>query len=171
MGRKANAAERQTGASPHLDHDHRQRDRDAQPPIEHLVQITVSRVVVAGGVAAEALLAKQKRIQRGELAFGGGLTADALAQAVAQPIELVQVPPRVEVRVLLDRDEQRRARDVELALVPSDERAQRTSRFGRCRQLAQVPDAGLSPEPDDVLLPVGLPELEPVDPLEMVPPP
>lgn len=171
MGRKADAAERQTGAAPHLDNDQRQRDRNAQPPIEHLVQVAVSRVVVAGGVAPEALLAEQKRIQRGELAFWGGLSADALAQAGAEPIELVQVPPRVEVRVLLDRDEQRRARDVELALVASDEGAQRTSRFGRCRQLAQVPDAGLSPEAEAVVLPVGLPELEPVDPLEMVPPP
>lgn len=81
--------------------------------------------------------------------------------------------PRVEVRVLLDRDEQRRTRDVELALVATDEGAQRTSRFGRCRQLAQVPVAGLSPEPEDedVVLLVGVPELAPVDPLEMVPPP
>ena len=110
--------------------------------------------------------------------MGRDLTADALAQARAEPIELVQVPSRVEVRVLLDRDEQRRARQVKLALVAADQSPQRAPRFGcsrrslgSSRRLAQVPEAGLSPEPEEVVLPVGVAEPELPTGLDMVPPP
>jgi hypothetical protein len=78
---------------------------------------------------------------------------------------------RVEVRVLLDRDKQRPARHVDLALVPADESAERTSRFSGLRQVVQVPDVGLSVEPEALVLPVGLADPELVDPLEIVPPP
>jgi hypothetical protein len=96
---------------------------------------------------------------------------EPLAQRLAQPIELIQVAARIEVRVLLDRDEQRGARDVDLALVAADESRQGPSRFDRPRQRAQVPEAGLSDEPDGVLLLVGVAVPVPAVELALVPPP
>jgi hypothetical protein len=171
MGREANPAERQTGPPADLDDDQRQRDRDPEPPVEHLVQVAVAWVVVVGGIAAEALLAEQQRIQLGQLSFGRRLAPEALAQRLAQPIELIQVLAQVEVRVLLDRDQQRGARDVNLALVAADEGRQGPSRFDRLRQRAQVPDVGLSDEPDEVLLLVGVAVPVPAVVLALVPPP
>lgn len=97
-------------------------------------------------------------------------------QRRAEPIELIDVSVRLEVRVLLGRDQERRAGQVELTLVTRDESAQGAPRFGRVGQCASyVLLLVLSLEPADVVLPVGvagveLPvEVEPLVPKLLVP--
>src|SRR6185503_12834494 len=62
--RKADAFERHADAAAHFDEHRGQRDRDARPAREHLVQAAVADVVVVVGVAAEAALAEDEARDR-----------------------------------------------------------------------------------------------------------
>jgi hypothetical protein len=174
--REANAGERQTGSPADLDVHQGQRDRDAQTTIEHLVQVAVTRVVIGSGVTPKTLLAKQERVQDGQLAVRRGPSRETPSQRATEVIELVQVGSRVEARVFLAGNQQGRTRQVDLALAAADESRQRPPRFGCVRQrrttqlalVLELVEPLLEPvelEPA-VLGPVMLePEpLEPVDP-------
>src|SRR5438132_14377446 len=91
MRRKADAAQWQSRAFANLEVDQRQGNRDAQTPIDDLVQVTVARVVVVARVATKALFAKQQRVQRGNLPLGHGFVRQSRAECLSELLELVQV--------------------------------------------------------------------------------
>src|SRR5262249_18398131 len=62
--RKRDAAQRNRQPARDFDHDDRERDRNAQPALEDLVQEAVARVFVFGEVAVEALFFDQKLHER-----------------------------------------------------------------------------------------------------------
>ena len=55
---------------PNLDEDERQRDRNAEPPIEHVVQIAVARIGVVLDVSREPLFLEEAFAEPVELAEG-----------------------------------------------------------------------------------------------------
>ena len=61
--------------------DHRERDGQAQPPLEHLVEIGVARVGVIGPIAPKAGRCKEKGGQRGALAASPRAPAGTFACA------------------------------------------------------------------------------------------
>ena len=65
-GREVHAFETQPGAAADLEVDDGEADRNAEPPVEHLVQEAVARIVVVLAVAAEAELLVEIRVERGD---------------------------------------------------------------------------------------------------------
>ena len=66
----------QAHAPAHLYHQHGERDRNAEPAVEHVVQAAIARIVVVVAVAAEAFLLEEELAQPVErlhrIAHGAG---------------------------------------------------------------------------------------------------
>ena len=58
--RQPDALDRQTHPPRDLDRDHRERDRDSQPPCQHVVEKAVSRIVIFLAVAAKPFLLEEE---------------------------------------------------------------------------------------------------------------
>ena len=70
---EVHAVNTQSRPARHFHVDHRQRDGDAGAPLQHGVQATVARVVIALTVAAEGLLLKEQFVQPGNSAGRGAV--------------------------------------------------------------------------------------------------
>ena len=111
MARQADAHDLQADPAPDFHGQDRERDRDAQPPFEHVVQTAVAGIVVVVGVAAESLLAEQELAESVE----GGPAAAGLRHAGAsrQVVQRRQRGFDRELGVLDARDRQRRAAEID----------------------------------------------------------
>ena len=78
----------------HLDHQHAQRDRDAEPPVEHVVEERVGRVAVVDGVPGEPAVGKER---------AGHFRRGRRPQSACELVELHQPRFHVEVRVRVQR--------------------------------------------------------------------
>jgi len=67
VARERHALDRQPEPPPDLEVDDRQRDRNAGPALQDLVQVAVARVVVRAGVPGEAQLGEQVMVDRRDL--------------------------------------------------------------------------------------------------------
>ena len=85
----------------HLDVDDRQRDGDAGPALEHLVEEAIPQVVVIGGVASEPLVFEQIVVETVQRTPGGGSTGGVQASrhVLAHLFQSPEVGSRVERRV------------------------------------------------------------------------
>src|SRR5207248_2132325 len=106
-----------------------QGDGYAQAPVDDLVEVAVARVVVADRIAAKCLLAKQQRVHGGNLSLGHRLVGESSPQRLTELVDLVQVGLWLESWVFFAGDEQRSARQVELALVGSGESSESPPRI------------------------------------------
>ena len=114
----------QAGATGDLHVNQRERDRDARPAIQHLVEKTVPRVVVLNVVAGEVQLAEQVGVERHHVRVADGIdmrrrfrrdhrrARDTIAGFIAERVKLIEVRAGIELRVLDARNHQRRHRQV-----------------------------------------------------------
>ena len=114
MTGKGHAHERQAETASDFHVDDGQGDGNAALAVQHLVQVAVARVVVIFHVAGEALLHEQELVEGYQGIFEPGLRRQALLHAGGELINLAQVGLDVQAGVFLDRDEQRRFRQVQL---------------------------------------------------------
>lgn len=119
VGREADAVDRQPDPPADLDQEQAERDRDAEAPVENLVEKAVSRIVVLLDVSAESLLLEEKlanavkaaeRVLPRTSGPGGG----------GEAVQPAEVRPDVQVGVLRSGDEQRGGRQIDLGLRPLD---------------------------------------------------
>src|SRR5262249_3745931 len=82
---------------PDLDQDQGERDRDAEPPFEDVVQVAVARIRIVLGVAGEALLLEEALAKAVELAERVAGPRDA--RAPLERLEPIQIRLRAEPRV------------------------------------------------------------------------
>lgn len=111
--------DRQPDPPADLDQEQAERDRDAEAPVENLVEKAVSRIVIFLDVSAESLLLEEKladamkaaeRVLPRTSGPGGG----------GKAIQPAEVRPDVQVGVLRSGDEQRGGRQIDLGLRPLD---------------------------------------------------
>src|SRR5499427_10326893 len=114
----------ETGAASHLDVNHRQRDGNAKPAVQNLIQEAVTRICVLLDVAGETQLAEQVLVQY--LDAGVPIRIDPRRRIVGQDlhrqyapagfpadrVELAEVRPDVERGLFDARDEQGGHREV-----------------------------------------------------------
>jgi len=105
--RKADPVDSEADPTPHRDHQHREGDGDADASREDLVQVAVSRVIVARLVAAKAELLEESRIQGLAERPHVRETHRLLAERSRDRIELTQARLDVKPRVCVRRDRQR----------------------------------------------------------------
>jgi hypothetical protein len=118
MPRHVHAFDFHAGAPRHFHVDERKGDRDAGAAVEHLVEKAVARILELDVVADEAQFLEQILVERaqsgerdrvdprrrvGRMALGARNAAGGLA---AERVELIEIRPRVEPRVLDARDHQ-----------------------------------------------------------------
>jgi hypothetical protein len=107
-------------AAPHLDRQHGERDRNAEPAVEDVVQAAVARVVVVVRVAREALLREEHVAEPVDV---------ALPDAPGEVVETVEDAVGLEVGVLDLRDQQRAAAEVDLLRGHPDQLTERPQRI------------------------------------------
>ena len=119
-------AGRDVAAPAHLHRQHGQADRDAEPPLQDLVEEAVARVLILGGVAAEALVLQEEAEQRGRLGRVLARAAQARPHLIGEAIEGAQVHRHVQIFILRLGDEERGLAEINLGLGPAgDVREQR----------------------------------------------
>ena len=123
MTGKAHAGDRQAEAGARLHKDEGERDRQARPALEHVVQKAVPRIVVVLLVAAEAALAEQVASERDRRPLGYPRGHDPLPRSFGESVELGEVRGGLERRIGDPRDRERRATEVG-ALAGRDERGE-----------------------------------------------
>ena len=90
-------------------------DRQAQPPVENLIEKAVARIVIGGGVAAKAIFAKQEGRQLLGLVNDRPVEGDALRGRLGQIVQDGHIAGHVQLGIGDGpREMQRRARDVQL---------------------------------------------------------
>jgi hypothetical protein len=72
-------------------------------------------------VATKALLAKEERVQLRDLPLGGYFGLQTPAHRLAELGQLIEIRLDIQAQVLLAGNQQRRARQVDLALVSGDQ--------------------------------------------------
>ena len=99
----------------HLDQDQRERNRDAETPVQDVVEKTVPRLVVLLGVSPEPLLLEQELAQAVEtterISLGSG--GCGLRRQAVEPVEVFL---DVQIRILGSGNQERRDREVDLGL-------------------------------------------------------
>jgi len=99
----------------HLDQDQRERNRDAETPVQDVVEKTVPRLVVLLGVSPEPLLLEQELAQAVEtterISLGSG--GFGLRRQAVEPVEVFL---DVQIRILGSGNQERRDREVDLGL-------------------------------------------------------
>ena len=85
MAGEVDAVDLQPGAPRHLHVDHRERDRNAGAPVEHLVEAAVARVLVPVPVADELQLFEQVALSALIAAERRGVADVAICRAIARP--------------------------------------------------------------------------------------
>ena len=124
MTGEVDAFDLKPGAPRDLHVEERQRDRNAGPAVEHLVEKAVARILVRGFVAGETELAEQIVVQRQDAGVAIGIdvrrreprrrhrVAHARARLVAIAIEPIQVRTGVKRGIFDAGNHQRRDRQV-----------------------------------------------------------
>lgn len=107
----------QSEAPADLNQDERERDGDAEAPVQDFVEEAVPRVVVLLGVSPEPLLLEQELAQAMKAAERVALLNTG---GRGQAVESLQVLLDVQVRILSLGDEERREREVNLRLGAPD---------------------------------------------------
>src|SRR5439155_10640290 len=107
---------RQAGPLPYRHVEHRERDRDTDPAIEHFVEKAVAWVVVLLAIALEVQLLKQVGVQHLDDPIWLHLGPDPLLELTAQAGDLIEIDRRTQVRVLFGGDQQRRFGQVQFRL-------------------------------------------------------
>src|SRR3954451_13944434 len=105
--RHADAVQLQAGAPSDLEHQHAQRDRDAEVPIEHVVEVRVARVAVVGRVAGEAL---------GDEQMSRELAGRQPRGRCGERVEVAEAGVEIELRVRVRGDEECRFVERDLGL-------------------------------------------------------
>ena len=111
----------------HLDQDEGQRDGNALPSIEHVVEEAVARVVVVLAIAREALLHEEVFAKPVQAAQRIG-RAPRPVNAAGEPIESLQVRINLERRVLPPGDGEGGSREIETTIGPRDQRGKLAER-------------------------------------------
>ena len=100
------------GSARDLDVDEAERDRNAGPPIEHLVEAAVPRIVVAIAVAGEPQLGEQVLVERVDAGdqrrVVAGILGNPLGRRVAHLVEPIEIRTGIEMRIFEPRDQKRR---------------------------------------------------------------
>src|SRR5216683_6162764 len=104
----------------HLDQDEGQRDGNALPSIEHVVEEAVAGVVVVLAIACEALLHEEVFAKPVQAAQGIG-RAPRPVNAAREPVESLQVGVHLERRVLPLGDGEGGPREIETTIGPRDQ--------------------------------------------------
>lgn len=99
----------------HLNHDEREGNRDAETPVQDVVEKSVPRLVVLLGVSPEPLLLEQELAQAVEAAERISLGSGGFGLR-RQAVEPVEVFLDVQIRILGSGDQERRDREVDLGL-------------------------------------------------------
>ena len=99
----------------HLDQDQREGDRDAETPVQDVVEKTVPRLVVLLGIPPEPLLLEQELAQAVEAAerISLGSCGFGLCRQAVEPVEVFL---DVQIRILSPGNQKRRDREVNLGL-------------------------------------------------------
>ena len=119
VSREVHAFHVQFESSRDFDVQDGKRDRDTRPPLEHLVQVAVARVVVFRSVADEAHLLEQEPVQPSEpLGDAGTRAPKPGARLLGQRVEPAQVMRHVQVGTRLGRDQERPLGEVDLVVAP-----------------------------------------------------
>jgi hypothetical protein len=123
VGREAYAVDRQSEPAADLDQDQGERDREAEAPVENLVEKAVAGIVVLLGVSPESLLLEEKlanavkaaeRVLPRTSGPGGG----------GQAVQPTEVRLDVQVGVLRSGDEQRGRGQIDLGLRPLERKSE-----------------------------------------------
>jgi hypothetical protein len=129
VGREADPVDGQPEPSPDFDQDQREGDRDAEAPIQDVVEEAVPRIVVLLGVAPEPLLLEEELAQAMEPVERAAPPAERLGPR-GQAVQSPQMLPDIQGRVLRPGDQQRRSGQIQLglrALNRGDKLAQRVN--------------------------------------------
>src|ERR1700730_8073187 len=94
MAGHTHPAHGQAGPLPHRQIEHGQRDRDAHPALQHLVEKAVARVVVLLAVAFDMQLLEQVGIGLLNHSLRLDLGPDPLFQLAAHPSDLIEIDRR-----------------------------------------------------------------------------
>src|SRR5690606_22313877 len=116
MPRESHPDQRQPEPPTDFEIDHAQRDRDSEPAVEDIVQEGVPHIVVRLDVAPETLLLEQNPVQFLEYDERRGFVAEPVVDPLGPEVELPQIRPQLELRILLGRDQERARRQVQLRL-------------------------------------------------------
>ena len=98
MAGKSHALDHEAEASGGLDHQHRERDRNADFALENVVQEAVSRIVVVVGVAAEAALREQIRGDLGDGVLGSPSGLEPRPYCAGERVEVAMITLRDQSR-------------------------------------------------------------------------
>lgn len=111
--------------------ENRERDRDSDPPLEHLVKVRVALVIVVANVADEAFLIEQDGVQVSKPEDGRLIAFAAFKNALRKRIDPRELSFDVELRVFFQRDEQRSLGDVSRAQLARGEVLEASPRLHR----------------------------------------
>ena len=103
------------GAPPHLHVDQGERDRDADAPLQHLVDVAVTGVVVVALVAGEAEVVEEE-VAEGVGGAEGGIAVDGARRGPRQRVEEPNLASEVEIGVFGGGEEQRRLAEIDLGV-------------------------------------------------------
>src|SRR6202158_4728926 len=109
MSRERNAKEIDAEPAADFEIDHRKRDRNSEPAIDHIVKKRISRVFEILRVALETLQLEQEMRKQLDLLDGVLAGANYRLSFARQRSELVEVRVDIEVGVFFLRDQQRAA--------------------------------------------------------------
>src|SRR5262245_8339296 len=115
MAGEPDAFHLETEPPTHVDEDEGQGDGNAEPPIQHLVEVAVPRIAVLLGVPREALLLEEALAEPVKLAEGIG-GALRRARPALESLEPVQIRTHVEIGILAPRDDERRPGERDLGI-------------------------------------------------------
>src|ERR1019366_9255809 len=107
----AYAGDRKADPSRHLHVNHRERNRDAELAIQHVIEKRVARIVKVFAVATQALLLEEYPVEQRNGLARRRVLAHAGAHPLGHFLETRQVRAGVEVRILHARNRQRRRRE------------------------------------------------------------
>jgi DNA repair protein RecO (recombination protein O) len=110
--------------------DDRKRDRNADLPIDHLVEIGVAWIVVVGRVATIRIDVEHFRMHVAELEDRRLAANRAAFHAFGEIIELRDINIHIESRIVLEGDQQRSAREVLIRDLPLGELTKLSPRLG-----------------------------------------
>jgi hypothetical protein len=110
MTRERHAAHGNIHLRRHLQIQHRQRDRDTAPALEHHVQVAVIRVVVIVDVRPEAQFAKEVTVQNADALLDVGIVRNAALDAQGEFVDLREHGLQIEIGIGVLRERERRLR-------------------------------------------------------------
>ena len=120
MRRKRYALHLQSDAAADFDINQRERKRDAALAVQNFVEKAVARIVVIRGVAGEAVLIKQKTVERNDGIGRADVGTQPTLERRGHLVEPRQIRCDVEIGILLARDQQRGFGQIDLFVRAGD---------------------------------------------------